>query len=152
MVPVRCCCCQSTALLPPRRSLNYRCPLALNVITVSNRSLSKPPSAIHEHTTEALAFAAAAAQGGPPLARALYSELQPKRCKTCQGTGYILCTTCLGRGRVGLSLPGEALNVSSCSTCSRRGHLKCDQCKATGITNYWLWQPASDPGWGPRGS
>ncbi|WIA15279.1 hypothetical protein OEZ85_001950 [Tetradesmus obliquus] len=105
-----------------------------------------------EHGTEALAFAAAAALGGPPLAKAVYEELQPKRCKTCLGTGYILCTTCQGRGQVGLSLPGEARSVSSCSQCGRRGHQKCDQCNATGITNYWLWQPASDPGWGPRGS
>ncbi|KAF6236429.1 hypothetical protein COO60DRAFT_477018 [Scenedesmus sp. NREL 46B-D3] len=150
MVPV-CCCCHSTALLPPRYVRISR-PLVLPVHILSTKRPVNPPCAISEHTAEALAFAAAAALGGPPLARAVYGQLQPKRCKTCLGTGYILCTTCLGRGRVGLSLPGEAANVSSCSKCGRRGHLKCDQCNATGITNYWLWQPASDPGWGPRGS
>jgi hypothetical protein len=69
-----CCCCQSTALLPPRSVLVSR-PLVLHVTTASKRRQLRPPSAIQEHGSEVLAFAAAAALGGPSVARAVYDEL-----------------------------------------------------------------------------
>jgi hypothetical protein len=69
-----CCCCQSTALLPPRSALVSR-PLVLHLTTASKRRQLRPPSAIQEHGSEVLAFAAAAALGGPSVARAVYDEL-----------------------------------------------------------------------------
>jgi hypothetical protein len=69
-----CWCCQSTALLPPRSVLVCR-PLVLPVTKASKISQVRPPCAIPEHGTEALAFAAAAALGGPSVARAVYDEL-----------------------------------------------------------------------------
>lgn len=72
MVPL--CCCQGTALLP-RNSTSTSRPLPLgSPVTITKRQL-KPPDALQEHGTEALAFAAAAALGGPPLAKAVYEEL-----------------------------------------------------------------------------
>jgi hypothetical protein len=50
-------------------------PLQLHTSAIKQRRQLKPPSAIQEHGSEALAFAAAAALGGPPLAKAVYEEL-----------------------------------------------------------------------------
>lgn len=69
-----CCCCQGTALLS-RNSTSTSRPLPLGALTRINKRQLKPPSALQEHGTEALAFAAAAALGGPPLAKAVYEEL-----------------------------------------------------------------------------
>lgn len=75
--------------------------------------------------------------------------LRPKRCLTCLGTGYVVCDTCKGRGKTGGLLTGS--KGVCCSTCEGEGCTKCSACNATGIANNWLFQPAKDPGWGPRG-
>eukprot|EP00878_Enallax_costatus_P011461 GHUV01011965.1.p1 GENE.GHUV01011965.1~~GHUV01011965.1.p1 ORF type:complete len:157 (+),score=27.58 GHUV01011965.1:406-876(+) len=104
------------------------------------------------HLPEVAVAVAAAVLWGPTVVEVLQQELQPRKCMICLGTGFLICKKCQGRGKLGLSLPGDAAAVSSCTHCSKRGRCRCDECKATGLKNNWLWQPAADPGWGPRGN
>jgi len=79
------------------------------------------------------------------------SFLRPKRCMECVGTGQRICRTCMARGRVGgCGLTGGARS-EECAVCKGEGLVPCGACKATGIANNWLFQPAKNPGWGPRG-
>jgi hypothetical protein len=103
------------------------------------------------------ALVAAAAVGvvalaGAPLARAITHELRPRRCRVCLGSGSVVCAACVGRGRCGFDWPGEPPASEACDKCGRRGLQPCGVCRATGLSNYWLWSPAKDGGWGVRGS
>ena len=60
-----------------------------------------------------------------------------------------MCEACRGRGKTGGLLAGGRGVV--CKACGGEGCVKCAACEATGIRNHWLFQPAKDPGWGPRG-
>ena len=77
--------------------------------------------------------------------------LKPQRCMVCFGCGYVVCDACKARGKTGgLGLAGDERG-RECAACSGDGIVKCEACNATGIKNNWLSQPASAPGWGPRG-
>lgn len=54
--------------------------------------------------------------------------------------------------RVLLELPacGDA-RLSYCKSCFGRGRVACGACEGTGVENNWLYEPARDGGWGPRG-
>ena len=86
----------------------------------------------------------------------LQRELKPIRCKECRGMSWVICDTCLGRGKTGLNLTslGDAKNsnLSYCKLCAGRGRTPCVTCDATGIENNWLYGPTENPGWGPRGA
>ncbi|CAI5966436.1 unnamed protein product [Closterium sp. NIES-65] len=41
--------------------------------------------------------------------------------------------------------------LQACCACEGRGHERCERCAATGLANHWLYSPAKDGGWGPRG-
>lgn len=69
----------------------------------------------------------------------------------CLGTSYVVCGACRGRGKVGGLLDTSESKGERCETCDGEGILACQECNATGIKNNWLFQPAKDPGWGPRG-
>ena len=69
----------------------------------------------------------------------------------CLGTSYVVCGACRGRGKVGGLLDTSVSKGERCETCDGEGILACQECNATGIKNNWLFQPAKDPGWGPRG-
>ncbi|QDZ25027.1 hypothetical protein HOP50_15g75700 [Chloropicon primus] len=73
----------------------------------------------------------------------------PQRCMECVGSGLVVCECCQGRGKVGGLLEGG--KGTRCPRCEGDGCVDCGECKATGIRNNWLFQPAEDPGWGPRG-
>ena len=45
----------------------------------------------------------------------------------------------------------EGKPLSACPTCNGKGRTLCSACGASGLRNAWLWKPADDPGWGPRG-
>lgn len=72
------------------------------------------------------------------------------RCGT-PASADTLCTA-IGGALQGLTLPGEAKSHSACPTCLAKGRCQCTECDGSGLENWWLWQPASDPGWGPRGN
>ncbi|GLC46331.1 hypothetical protein PLESTB_000999800 [Pleodorina starrii] len=86
----------------------------------------------------------------PYAAEALTQYLSPRKCRCCYGAGYLPCSTCHGRGKVGGCLAG--LELRRCDTCGARGRVRCEPCRHTGLANHWLWSPAEDPGWGARGS
>ncbi len=119
----------------------------------------EPKGAAGEGGREAAAYGGAS-QAGEKLAEAFgalsrevsgmgSTMLRPKRCMQCVGTGQRICRTCMARGKVG----GCGLDARSkeCAVCQGEGLVPCGACKATGITNNWLFQPAKNPGWGPRG-
>jgi len=81
----------------------------------------------------------------------LRRALTPQRCMECLGTSYVVCGACRGRGKVGGLLDTSESKGERCETCDGEGILACQECNATGIKNNWLFQPAKDPGWGPRG-
>ena len=82
--------------------------------------------------------------------RNLRRNLRPLRCLECLGTGTLICRECQGRGKTGgLLVEGES--GVECSSCQGEGCIPCRKCEATGISNNWLFQPAENPGWGPRG-
>ena len=95
------------------------------------------------------AAGAAAVCLGAAAARRFGLGLGPQRCRACLGTGYLVCTACGGRGKQGLR--GSAEPLRRCGVCTGSGVTRCEGCSATGISNHWLYQPAEDPGWGPRG-
>ena len=41
--------------------------------------------------------------------------------------------------------------LSYCRRCGGRGRVRCVPCAGTGVENNWLYGPAANPGWGPRG-
>ena len=41
--------------------------------------------------------------------------------------------------------------LSYCRRCGGRGRVRCAPCAGTGVENNWLYGPAANPGWGPRG-
>ena len=41
--------------------------------------------------------------------------------------------------------------LTYCRACGGRGRIKCEACDGTGVENHWLYGPAENPGWGPRG-
>lgn len=41
--------------------------------------------------------------------------------------------------------------LTYCRGCGGRGRIKCVACQGTGVENHWLYGPAENPGWGPRG-
>jgi hypothetical protein len=45
----------------------------------------------------------------------------------------------------------EGTPLAACPACSGKGRTLCGACGASGLRNAWLWRPAGDPGWGPRG-
>ncbi|KAF5831904.1 hypothetical protein DUNSADRAFT_12391 [Dunaliella salina] len=77
-------------------------------------------------------------------------QMRPKKCQTCYGAGFYPCKVCHGRGKVGGCF-AEAPPLSACEACQARGRMRCPKCSGKGILNSWLWRPANDPGWGPRG-
>ncbi|CAI7845980.1 unnamed protein product [Closterium sp. NIES-54] len=81
--------------------------------------------------------------------RVVRTVLRPRKCRTCLGTGYNLCCRCHGRGKQGGLMTQEPLQA--CCACEGRGHERCERCAATGLANHWLYSPAKDGGWGPRG-
>eukprot|EP00873_Tetraselmis_striata_P020597 jgi/Tetstr1/440861/TSEL_003101.t1 len=111
-------------------------------------------------TAAALSAAAAAA---PLIRLAAPVLLKPRRCAECLGAGFTPCGTCRGVGRAGLlraTAPGgsppslaalKATRQPPCQACEGRGRCRCARCKGQGLRNTWLWKPAADPGWGPRG-
>eukprot|EP00898_Chlorokybus_atmophyticus_P003735 jgi/Chlat1/4362/Chrsp29S04508 len=75
--------------------------------------------------------------------------VRPQKCKTCLGVGHNVCVLCKGRGKTGGLFTPQPLE--KCVACKGRGRRLCSRCAGTGIANRWLWRPAKDPGWGPRG-
>ncbi|GLI69884.1 hypothetical protein VaNZ11_014601 [Volvox africanus] len=118
------------------------------VVASLGTSCSSSPDDIVTLAAAGLAILGAAAL--PYGADALTQYLAPRKCRFCHGAGYLSCPTCHGRGKVGGCLPG--LELQSCELCAARGRVRCEPCRHTGLTNYWLWLPADDPGWGARGS
>ena len=41
--------------------------------------------------------------------------------------------------------------LTYCRACGGRGRIKCVACAGAGVENHWLYGPADNPGWGPRG-
>jgi len=52
-----------------------------------------------------------------------------------------------------VAAPAEHFAVcgGALQSCQGRGRCLCHKCQGQGLSNTWLWKPAEDGGWGPRG-
>ncbi|KAJ7535800.1 hypothetical protein O6H91_12G046600 [Diphasiastrum complanatum] len=86
----------------------------------------------------------------PPPRPLLRRLLRPRKCQKCLGVGNNLCQSCKGRGKQGGLFTGDPL--MKCSLCQGKGRQLCNPCTGTGLSNFWLYRPVKNGGWGPRGS
>ena len=68
-------------------------------------------------------------------------EAARKRCLYCQGTGYLSCGTCAGRGTVAAEGGGRV----TCDSCGGTGKVSCPSCLCTGMAMATEHDPRIDP-------
>jgi len=133
--------CKGSPLMQPKLSRKHPCKPARTSFACK---------AFNEALPAALASGVVVTGMAASLIPWAAEQMRPRKCLTCYGAGFYPCKICHGRGKVGGCFE-EAPPLSACEACEARGRMRCQSCSGQGISNSWLWRPANDPGWGPRG-